>query len=93
MGDAIMKLDTIAFAQTCALLWGGAMFFGTWWMILFTGNTGDPTIIGRLYLGYTVSPAGSVIGLVWGLVDAAIGGWIFAWLYNSLRTRHQSQPG
>ncbi|MHC4555571.1 MAG: hypothetical protein ACYSUS_09895 [Planctomycetota bacterium] len=25
---------------------------------------------------------GSLVGMVWGLVDAGIGGAIFAWLYN-----------
>jgi hypothetical protein len=31
-----------------------------------------------------MSPLGSVIGLLWGLVDGFIGGLVFAWLYNLL---------
>jgi hypothetical protein len=29
-----------------------------------------------------MTPVGSLVGMVWGLVDAGIGGAIFAWLYN-----------
>jgi hypothetical protein len=42
-------------------------------------KTGEPTIIGRVYRGFTISPAGSVIGFFWGLFDGLIGGAVFAW--------------
>ena len=77
-----MKLNVKALALTAGLWWGFGLFFMTWWIIAFEGITGDPTIIGRLYRGYTVSPAGSFIGLIWGLMDGLIGGAIFALLYN-----------
>ncbi|MBU1260458.1 MAG: bacteriophage holin [Planctomycetes bacterium] len=77
-----MKLNVKAFALTFGLWWGLGLFFLTWWLIAFDGASGDPTFIGRLYRGYTVSPIGSVIGLVWAFFDGAIGGAIFAWLYN-----------
>ena len=35
-------------------------------------------MIGRLYRSYTISPMGSVLGLVCGFVDAFIGGAILA---------------
>jgi hypothetical protein len=77
-----MKLNTRAFALTCAIIWGLGLFFLTWWMIAFGGATGEKTIIGKIYIGYNISAAGSLIGLAWGFVDALIGGAIFAWLYN-----------
>ena len=83
----MMKLDVRAFAITCALVWGLGLFVLTWWIIAFEGATGDPTLIGRVYRGYTITPLGSVIGLVWGLLDGLIGGAIFAWLYNLLASR------
>jgi hypothetical protein len=82
-----MKLNTKAFALACAVIWGLGLFVLTWWIIAFDGATGDPTIIGRVYRGYTISPLGSFIGLVWGLVDGLLGGAIFAWLYNVLAGR------
>lgn len=77
-----MKLDVRAFAITCSLIWGFGLFFLTWWIIMFDGPTGEVTLIGRLYRGYSISPTGSVIGLLWALVDGFVGGAIFAWLYN-----------
>lgn len=82
-----MKLNVKAFALTCALTWGIGLFLLTWWIIFFDGTTGDVTFIGRIYRGYSISPTGSVIGLLWGLIDAGIGGAIFAWLYNLITTR------
>ncbi|MDF1544427.1 MAG: bacteriophage holin [bacterium] len=77
-----MSLNVKAMALTIGLIWGLGLFFITWWIILFDGATSEPTIIGSVYRGYEISALGSLIGLAWGLVDGAIGGAVFAWLYN-----------
>ncbi|OGP89038.1 MAG: hypothetical protein A2031_01835 [Deltaproteobacteria bacterium RBG_19FT_COMBO_43_11] len=79
-----MKLNIKAFALTCGILWGLGLCFLTWWIIAFEGSTGEITLIGRLYRGYSISPVGSVIGLIWAFFDGLIGGAIFAWLYNKI---------
>ncbi len=79
-----MKLNVKAFALTCAIVWGVGLFLITWWIILFDGTTGEITFIGRMYRGYSISPIGSFIGLLWAVVDGGIGGAIFAWLYNQI---------
>jgi hypothetical protein len=84
-----MKLNIKAFALACSLLGGIGIFFLTWWVIAFEGPTGELTFIGHVYRGYTVTPLGSLIGMVWGFFDGLIGGAIFAWLYNLL-TRRQA---
>jgi hypothetical protein len=81
-----MKLNIKAFALTCGVIWGVGLFLLTWWIIAFSGATGETTLIGRVYLGYHISPVGSVIGLVWAFADGLIGGAIFAWLYNLIAT-------
>lgn len=86
-----MKLNVKAFAISCGLLWGIGLFLLTWWIIMFEGASGEPTLIGLFYRGYAISPAGSLIGLVWALVDGMIGGAIFAWLYNVVSTRMLKQ--
>jgi hypothetical protein len=85
-----MKLNVKAFALTCGLVWGFGVFFLTWWVIAFDGATGEITFIGRIYRGYNISPLGSLIGLVWAVIDGAIGGAIFAWLYNLIAARFSS---
>ena len=82
-----MKLDVRAFAITAAVIWGCGLFLLTWWIILFDGSSTGPTFIGQIYRGYAVTPIGSLIGLVWAVVDGAIGGAIFAWIYNFLVAR------
>ena len=77
-----MKLDIKAFAFSCGLLWGLGLFILTWWIIAFDGATGEITLLGRLYRGYSISPVGSFAGLAWGFADGFFGGLIFAWLYN-----------
>jgi hypothetical protein len=86
-----MKLNVKAFALTCGLVWGIALFLLTWWIIAFDGATGEATLIGLLYRGYSISPIGSLIGFVWALGDGLIFGAIFAWLYNLVSSRTQRQ--
>lgn len=88
-----MRLNVRAFALTCALVWGLGLFFLTWWIIAFDGATGEATFVGRIYRGYTLSPMGSVVGLLWALADGLIGGAIFAWLYNILAGRMSHGQG
>jgi len=77
-----MRLDTRAFALAFGIWWGGALFLLTWWVILLHGASADGGAIGQIYLGFSYTPLGSVIGLAWGLADGAIGGFLLAWLYN-----------
>ncbi len=82
-----MKLNIKAFALACGILWGLGLFALTWWLIAFEGITNEVTMIGRLYRGYTISPIGSLLGLLYGFIDAFIGGAILAWLYNRIAGR------
>jgi len=79
-----MKLNIRAFALASAIIWGVGLFVLTWWVIAFEGSSDAPTAIGKLYRGYTFTPLGSVIGLVWGFFDALVGCALFALLYNWL---------
>jgi hypothetical protein len=86
-----MELNPKAFGLAAGIVWGINWFFLTWWMILFEGITHDVTLVGRWYRGYTVSPLGSLVGLVWGFVDGFLIGLLVAWLYNKLAHRFTTQ--
>ncbi len=90
-----MKLNVKSFALTCAIIWGLGLLLITWWIILYhfindcppvnVDAAGyEPPFIALIYWGYSFTPFGSLIGLVWAFFDALIGGAIFAWLYNLL---------
>ncbi|CAN5619980.1 hypothetical protein BH10ACI3_BH10ACI3_08170 [soil metagenome] len=85
-----MKLNVKAFALTFGLIWGLGLFFLTWWVIAFDGSSMEPNFIGKLYRGYSITPIGSVIGLIWAFFDGLFGGAIIAWLYNKLTDSFQS---
>lgn len=82
-----MKLNVKAFALTCGILFGIGLFLVTWWKIIFQGVTNNPTFIGGIFRGFTISPLGSVIGLVWAFVVGLIIGAVFAYLYNRIATK------
>lgn len=82
-----MKLNIKAFALTCGLICGLGLFMLTWWIIAFDGATGEATLVGRIYRGYSITPMGSIAGLIWGFFDGLIGGVIFSGLYNLIISR------
>ena len=69
-------------ALTMGILGASAMFLLAWWLIIIGNAEGPTTLFERMYIGYSFTPLGSVIGAVWGFVDWGIAGAIFAWLYN-----------
>jgi hypothetical protein len=79
-----MKLNVKALALTSGILWGGAVCFATLWLIALGYNGALIRQLDHFYLGYSFSVVGAFIGLAWGFVDGAVGGALFAWLYNKL---------
>ena len=74
-------------ALTTGILGASAMFFLAWWLIVIGNAEGPTTLFERVYIGYSFTPLGSVIGAVWGFVDWGIAGAIFAWLYNRINKK------
>ena len=77
-----MKLNIAAFALAFGIWWGGGVFLLTWWLILLGADAGTMNILHMTYVGYSISPVGSLVGLVWGFFCGAICAAILAWLYN-----------
>ena len=77
--------------RSCGLTLGifgaATMFFLAWWLILIGNAEGPTTLLERVYIGYSFTPFGSVIGAAWGFVDWGIAGVIFAWLYNKINNK------
>jgi len=72
-------------ALTAGIFGAASMFLIAWWLILIGNAEGPPTLLERMYIGYSFTPLGSVIGALWGFVDFAIGGAIAAWLYQKMK--------
>ena len=83
-----MKLDLKAFASTAAILWGVGVMFLTGVVNMIWPTYGQAFLNGMasLYPGYEGTPGFGqvIIGTLYGLVDGAIAGAVFAWLYNRI---------
>ncbi|MFH1691185.1 MAG: bacteriophage holin [Candidatus Omnitrophota bacterium] len=77
-----MKLNVKAFALACGVVWGLGMFLLGLMDTFLQWGTGFRYVMSTLYLGYTPTVLGSIIGAAWGLVDGGCGGLVVAWLYN-----------
>ena len=72
---------------TAGIFGAATMFLLAWWLML-TGNAEGPvTLFERIYIGYSFTPMGSIIGAAWGFVDWGIAGVLFAWLYNLINKK------
>lgn len=74
-------LHPMAMGVAFGVLWSVGILFLS---LLATQGIADAwvNLIGNAYLGYHLSFGGVIIGMIWGFVDAFIGGYLFAWLYN-----------
>lgn len=80
-----MKLKPLTLGLSLGLVWGGALFVTTW-LSFFTGygRAFLDVLAVSIYPGYTISPWGSVLGLVYGFVDLLIMGTLVGWIYNKI---------
>jgi hypothetical protein len=78
------KLDTKAFGLAFGILWsGGVVFMGLTAMVCPWAQP-FVDVLSVMYVGYSATIVGILIGAVWGFIDAFIGGVVLAWLYNKL---------
>ncbi len=84
IGDrGAQELNATAVATACSLLWGCGLFFLTWWVkLLNREDDAMPFGLEKVYPGYRPTIIGSLIGAARGFVDAFIGGWLYARIYN-----------
>jgi hypothetical protein len=78
-----MKLKPFALGLSLGIVWGFALFITTW-LSYFTGYGKSflDVLAASLYPGYTISPLGSIVGLLYGFVDLLIMGFLVGWIYN-----------
>jgi hypothetical protein len=80
-----MRLSAKACAAACGLIWGAAILLvGVINMASASYGTAFLQLISSIYpgFGFTRTFGDVLVGTGYGLVDGAIGGLVFAWLYN-----------
>jgi len=77
-----MPLQVRAFGFAVGVVWG-IIILGATLVVALKGAGGEH--LGRLglfYPGYRVTPLGSAIGFIWGLISGFLAGALMAWVYN-----------
>jgi len=76
------KLSVKGLALSIGILWAIGIFLMG--IAATVSGWGDSLVnlISSLYIGYSASLAGSIIGAIWALIDGLICGALIAWLYN-----------
>ncbi len=86
-----MTINVKAAALTVGLVWGVLGMFVTGVGNLLVPGYGQAffDVMASVYPGYAATPTvGQVlIGTLYGLLDGAAGGAVFAWLYNTIAPR------
>jgi len=80
-----MKLKPLALGIALGIVWGGALFVTTW-ISYYTGygKLFLEVLAQSIYPGYTISPIGSFLALIYGFVDGLIMAALIAWIYNKI---------
>ena len=78
------KLDARALGLSLGIVWGACMFIMGLLSMWLSWGAQFEACMATIYLGYKSTLLGSIIGGIWGFVDAGIGGLIIGWLYNKL---------
>lgn len=80
-----MRFNVIALSVTAALFWSGAILLVGLANLVWPGYGGAfLELVASIYPGYHPGQglASIITATLYGLVDGAIGGAIFGWLYN-----------
>lgn len=84
-----MKFNIGALSATIGLFWGGAILIVGVSNLIWAGyGSAFLQLAASIYPGYKADAtlAQVIIATIYGLVDGAIGGAIFAWLHNRIVT-------
>ena len=75
------------------LLGGATLCVATLWLVLKGGHPVGPHLglLGQFFIGYTVTPLGSLVGLMYGFVTGFVLFYCGAALYNWIADRRESQ--
>ena len=70
------RLNTIVVGFTTGIMCGALVFVATIWLVIKGGDSVGPhlSLLSQYFPGYSVTGAGSLVGLAWGFVFGAVAG-------------------
>jgi hypothetical protein len=76
------RLSLLPLGFAISVLWGAGVLLMGLAAALWGWGGGFVDMLGSVYLGYSATVGGSLIGTAWALVDGFVCGVVVAWLYN-----------
>lgn len=94
----LMRLNGVISGLVLGLLVGLGIFVATVVLLIKGGETVGPhmALLGQFFIGYQVTPVGSIIGFLYGLFFGFVVGYVIASLYNwiaSFREKRRLRNG
>lgn len=80
------KFHLGAFTLGLGVTWSISILLAGW-MAMFGWGPAFVKVMASIYIGYEPTFFGAVIGAIWGFLDGAIGGFVFAFLHNLLLSK------
>lgn len=83
-----MKLRPVALGVALGAVWGLSLFITTW-LSYYTGygKLFLEVLAQSIYPGYTITPLGSFLGLLYGFADGFVSAALIGYIYNKLVKR------
>lgn len=80
--QTVARLHPFALGMSLGVIWSLSTFIMALFVMGFEYGQGFVSGMSNLYIGYEASLLGAFIGMIWGFIDAFVGGFLIAWLYN-----------
>ena len=83
---AVLRLNGNILGIVLGIVTGLVIFIATNWLVIKGGSDvgSHLNLLGQFFIGYSVTFAGSLIGLIYGFLTGFIGGFLIAWIYNRI---------
>ena len=80
----LVRLNAMILGIVFGLVFGLGLFLVTIWLVIKGGPVVGPNLalLGEFYIGYDVTPIGSLVGLLYGFITGFIIGFAIASIYN-----------
>jgi hypothetical protein len=75
------RLQPFAFGIAIGVVWAVGVLLGGLVAMIGYGAV-FVNALGTVYIGYSASIVGAIIGGIWALVDGFVAGALIAWVYN-----------
>lgn len=81
--EVFLKIDRVAMGLSLGVTSGAFLFLATLALVLKGGDGPTLDLLAQYFPGYSVTAAGSFLGLLYGFVSGFVVGWAFAFLRNA----------